>query len=176
VTALPDGAGGPQPAPNRAEQARLAVFWRSVAAAATDRAAALTGDLEAQARAEYDRDGSAPTWRIPGVGTVPFTLSSDRVDVADEAAYTAWVATRYPTEVVTRVRPTFDEQLRKQLAKRGEPLCDDEGTVIPGLRFVPGGTPRGIQLRPTTEARADASAIANAYLDAMPHPLPGSAT
>lgn len=36
--------------------------------------------------------------------------------------------------------------------------------------------PRGIQLRPTTEAKADASAIANAYLDAMPHPLPGSAT
>lgn len=167
----PDPAGQ-APGPNRSEQARLAVFWGAVASAASARAKTFTAGLEAQAREELERDGYAPTWRIPGLGTVPLALTSDRVDISDEAAYVAWVARRHPTEVetITRVRAAFDEQFRRQLARRGEPLCDDEGTIIPGLTFRQGGLPRGIQIRPEPAAKEAAAALAGAYLDAMPDP------
>lgn len=157
-------------APNRAETARQAVLWTAVAAEARARAAALSAELEAEARTELARDGVAPTWRIPGLGTVPLALSKDRVDVVDEQAYIGWVADHHPSEVeeLVRVRPVFDEHLRKQLARRGAELRDEQGRPVPGLAFVRGGQPRGISLRPDPAARQGAASAAAAFLDAMP--------
>ena len=159
-----------QPALPRAQLAAEAVFWAAVADEARARGALARESLDMQARQELTRDGIAPTWRIPGVGTVPLALSADRVDVADEAAYTEWVAASHPTEVetivTTRVRPAFDAHLRAGAAKRSA-ACDEQGQAIPGLAFVAGGTPKGISIRPSTDARAEAAHLAAAALDGI---------
>lgn len=155
---------------NRAELARQAAFWAAVAAGARGRAAKASAELAAAAEAEYAEQGVAPTWRIRGLGTIPLALSQDQVVVVDERAYLDWVAARYPTEVeeTVRVRPAFDEHLRKGAAKRGDPPCDAAGEPIPGVAFVPGGRPKGISLRLEPAAKAGAAAAAAAYLEAMP--------
>ncbi|GAA4439679.1 hypothetical protein [Phytohabitans houttuyneae] len=152
-------------APNRAELAQDALFWSAVADAAKEKAQRARAALDSQARAELERDGVAPTWRIPGVGTVPLSLTSDSVDVTDPDAYLAWVAKRHPTEVETtvHVRPAFDKAVREAAAKRGAP-CDEQGEVIPGLTYRSGGAPRGVSIRPSTDARAAAARAAERFL------------
>jgi hypothetical protein len=152
-------------APNRATLARDVLFWKAVAEAAALRAHTARAILDGQARAELERDGVAPTWRIPGLGTVPLALTSDSVDVVDEAAYVEWMRRRFPTEVetITRVRPAFDKALREAAAKR-KASCDDQGELIPGLTFRPGGKPRGVSVRPSADATAAAAAQAEVFL------------
>lgn len=151
--------------PTRATLAQDALFWSAVADAAKEKAQQARAALDLQARAELERDGTAPTWRIPGVGTVPLALTSDSVDVTDPRAYLAWVRDRYPTEIetVVQVRPAFDKALREAAAKRGA-ACDDEGTVIPGLTFRPGGAPRGVSIRPSADAKTTAARTAGEFL------------
>lgn len=139
---------------NRAELARRATFWAAVADQAKLEAGRFRQLLEYQARQELADSGAAPTWRIPGFASVTLALSTDRVDVVDEAAYTAWVAARHPdnVETITRIRPAFDNLLRTGAAKRGA-ACDDQGEVIPGLAFVPGGAPKHLSIRISDTAR-----------------------
>jgi hypothetical protein len=55
---------------------------------------------------------------------------------------------------MVRVRPAFDARFRSDLAAQDGPPCDLEtGEVIPGLRFVEGGRPRGVSVRATSKAR-----------------------
>lgn len=152
----------------RAQLAAEAVWWDAVAAEAKTRGAQAREALDAQARAEFTRDGIAPTWRIPDVGTVPLALTANTVRVVDEAAYTAWVADRFPEQVQTtvQVRPAYDKTLREAAAKRGA-ACDDQGEAIPGLEFVPGGAPKGISIRASSDAKAAAAALAGAALDGL---------
>jgi hypothetical protein len=152
----------------RAALVRDAVWWDCVAEQAKARAQAARQVLAAEASAELERDGIAPTWRIPGLGTVPLGVTSDTVVVDDADAYTKWVADRYPTEVetVAHVRGVFDGHLRRAAAERGDPPCDPKtGKVIPGLRFVAGGQPRGIQIRPDSAAKEALSQVASGWLD-----------
>lgn len=160
------------PAPTRADLARAVILWEAIAAEAKAQAAANRAVLDEQARTELETNGSAPTWRIPDVGTVPLALTSPAVVVEDEAAYVAWMAERYPTEVhtVQQVRPAFDAQLRTDLAAQGGDPCDLEtGEVIPGLRYVPGGRPRGVSVRASAKAR-DAVRTQARYLLGLPDP------
>jgi hypothetical protein len=151
----------------RADLACEALLWTSIAAEAKARADAARKQLEDQARTEWERDGVAPTWKIPGVGTVPLALSQDRIVVADPTTYTTWVARTYPTEVeqTTTIRPAFDEAFRAGLIGRGDPPCLPDGTVVPGLIYAPGGTPRGVSIRPTGAAKTLFAAEAAARLD-----------
>lgn len=152
----------------RAQLAAEAVWWDAVAAEAKARGAQAREQLDAQARGEFTRDGIAPTWRIPGVGTVPLALTADRVDVVDEAAYTAWVFEHRPDEVetITRVRPAYDKHVREGAAKRGA-ACTADGEVIPGLRFTPGGEAKGIAIRASSDAKDGAAQLATAALDGL---------
>lgn len=127
-------------APNRADLAHQALWWGAVADEAHRRAKAARTELDTQARAELERDGIAPTWRIPGLGTMPLSVTQPSVEVVDQAAWTAWVGLRHPTEVetLTRVRPVFDELLRKALAERGDPPCTADGERVPGVVYRPG--------------------------------------
>lgn len=158
-------AAAPMP---RAEAAQQVVFWDAIAAEARARAAHFRDGLDQQARAEFEREQVAPTWRIPGVGTVPLALTADRVDVVDEQAYTAWVADRHPDNIETtvRVRPAFDKHIREAAAKRGAP-CDADGIVIPGLVFVAGGQPKGISIRASAPAKVASAELAKVVLDGM---------
>lgn len=162
------------PQVDRAALARQGAFWTAVAAAAKTRAEAARHQLDQVAAAEYARDRIAPTWRIPGLGTVPFGTTRAEVVVADAAKYLAWVAERHPTEVESRVREAFDIRLRRVLADRGEPLCDDEGTVIPGLRYEPGGMPRGVSIRPDRAAKERFAEAAEELLAGVEQPGGGS--
>lgn len=153
-------------APTKAELAQQALFLSSLAAKAKERLDTVRGELETIARDELARDGAAPTWRIPGVGTVPLALTADAVEVVDETAYLAYVAVRYPEQIERRVRPAFDKLLREQAAKRGAAL-DDEGTVIPGCLFRPGGQPRGISIRPAAPAKDASLELAEAFVDSL---------
>lgn len=158
----------PTSSPTKAELAQQALLYTCLVVEAKTRAEAARAQLDAIARDELARDGAAPTWRIPGVGTVPLAMTQDAVDVVDEPAYTAWVASRYPTEVetFTRVRPVFDRRLRDEAAQRGA-ACDDQGEVIPGLLFRAGGLPRGVSIRPAAAAKTATLQLAAQMLDAV---------
>ncbi|GIJ66274.1 hypothetical protein [Virgisporangium ochraceum] len=146
-------------APTRADLAHRALFWAAVAEEAKARATAARTQLDEQAKAEYAATGAASTWRVPGVGTIPLSLTQDAVVVDDEAVYLAHVAEAYPTEIETirRVRPAFDELLRKSVLQ--------EPRDVPGLRIVPGGRPKGISVRATTSAKESAARLARTFLD-----------
>lgn len=154
---------------NRAERAQMAHFWDSVADDAKIRSQAIRQELTAEASAEFQRDGIAPTWRIPGFGSVPLNLTSDTVEVTDPDAYAKFVAERWPDEVesVLRVRKAFDGRLRASAVKRGDPPTTADGEVIPGLVFRPGGQPKGIQIRPDDQAKELAAHTAHAFLDSL---------
>lgn len=155
------------PAP-RAQLAAEAVWWDAVADEARARSANVREQLDAQARQEFTRDGVAPTWRIPGIGTVPLSLTGDRVDVVDVAAYTEWVIAKHPDniEITTQIRPAFDKTLRAAAAKR-KAACTADGEVIPGLLFVAGGAAKGIAIRATDDAKTEAAGLAASVLDGL---------
>jgi hypothetical protein len=146
--------------PTRADLAHRAVFWDQVAEQAKARAAEVRAGLEEEARAEFVETGTAPTWRVPGLGTIPLSLTQDAVVVVDERLYLTWVLDNHPSEVevVSRVRPAFDAVLRKTLAK--------DRRDVPGLRFVPGGQPKSISVRASQDAKDAAAELATQFLDA----------
>jgi len=139
---------------NRAELTRGIVACETLA---RELRAALTAD----ARSEFDEQGTAPTWRLPGL-TVSTAMTADSVAVVDEAAFTAWVAKAYPTEVetVTAVRPAFRAKLLGDAAGRGDPPCSADGEVIPGVEFRPGGEFRAVSVRPSSGLRSQLAAKA----------------
>ena len=55
-------------------------------------------------------------------------------------------------------------QLRAGAAERGDPPCDESGDIIPGLRYIPGGLPRGVSVRAAAGVRAQLAAEARALL------------
>lgn len=139
---------------NRAELVEQVLLWSAVADQAKARAAAAREALNEAAAQELVVNGSAPTWRIPGLGVVPLRLSSDQVVVDDEALYLDFVQAEYPTEVVLIVRPAFHAALLAAAAEAGDPPVDPTtGQIIPGLRFIPGGQPRGVSVRPVGDTR-----------------------
>lgn len=142
---------------SRADKARAIVMFEELAAA-------LRVELLGEAAAEHAQ-GSTPSWRMGDV-TVSSSLSNPSVVVEDPKAFLAYVEAVYPTEVetivpepVTQIRPHFAKNLLTQLAKSGAAV-DHEGTVIPGLKFVPGGVLRSIAVKPTSEFKADATRFA----------------
>ncbi|MEU7170373.1 hypothetical protein ABZ949_02630 [Micromonospora tulbaghiae] len=135
---------------NRAEIARAITACETMAKQLRD---ALTADAEA----EYREQGTVPTWRLPGI-TVTGATTNPTVVISDEAAFLAWVADRYPSEVeqitTTRIRPAWQQQFLKGVIARGEPACDEQGEEIPGLTWRAGGGFGGISLRVDADTKA----------------------
>lgn len=73
---------------------------------------AVVGQLSATLRAEvleravarWAEDGAAPTYRVPGFGSISLSVPQQKVVVADQGEFASWVAQRYPTEVAAGVR------------------------------------------------------------------------
>lgn len=157
---------------NRADAVKAIVWLDQVAARAKLEAAAIRAAIEADAKAELAEQGTAPTWRLPDLGTVALSVSHEAVVVADEDAFTKWVAERYPTEVVQvlRVRPAwragFLDRAGAYPAAVGELVAVDPetGEIVPGLVVRPGGQPVGITIRPSTEAKQVYAAVAERSL------------
>lgn len=152
---------------NRADLARAIIACE---AAAKEFRAALAAD----AAAEWEEQNAAPTWRMPGV-TVSCSVTHPAVIVTDEAKFLDYVKARAPhqIETVVRVYPSYQRVLLDELAARGEPLADDEGTVIPGLSYHPGGSFSSLSIRPSAELKFQLSRAAKAMVSgAVPLGLP----
>lgn len=161
---------------NRQELIWRTLLWESIVSAARAKASAMRDELTADARAEYAEQGTAPTWRLPDIGTVSLPVSRETVYVADETALIDWARRFHPDEVetVTRLRPAFLAALLAE--SRG---TDDavvwlrEGALVPGLAVRPGGAPQSLSFRPSAAAKQVAAEGAAALVDAVEREIGG---
>lgn len=153
---------------NRTELVTRIVFFDQIAARAKEAAQLLRNDLTADARAEFEEQGTAPTWRIPDLATVATAVTHEAPGLADEAAFVAWVRERYPTEVETvhRARPAWMAPFLAGLTACDESAVDPStGEVVPGIAMRPGGRFAGVSIRPTAEGKAVVGAVAAAVFE-----------
>ncbi len=142
------------------------LYFDALSSAAKARSQGARARLAMIAGEEYARLGAPSTWRPTG-GTVSLVISQPAFAVANEAEFTTWVATHVPSEIETRVRPAFTTRLLADLAAAGDDPVTSDGLIIDGLRYVPGGTPKGISIRPKDKAKAGAAELAEAALDRL---------
>lgn len=152
---------------NRAEVIRQIFLWDRVAAQAKARAGRFRAMLQAEANAEFEEQGTAPTWRLPEIASVVLPVTHTSAVVRDEKALAKWVSVRRPDEVEMRVRSSYVEALRKGARIEGDVVMDKEGTVIPGMAVEPGGVPRSVTLTPEAGAKVVATEAADRVLDAV---------
>lgn len=149
---------------NRTDQVQAIIWLDQLAAAAKAECAKLRADLAADAQAEFDEQGTAPTWRIPDLATVSAAVSQAAVRVADEAAFTAWVAKRYPdaVETITRVREHWQADFLRRVSGSVDVVDDpDTGEVVPGLAIRPGGQLAGVSIRVSGAGKQVFAALAS---------------
>lgn len=136
---------------NREQKTKAIVMLDALAGEAKRKSAAIRAELEDEARAEYDREGNAPTWRFPNLGRVVLPLTEQRVVVDDSTELLTWVAVNHPeqVQVETReaVRPAFVTWLCQHAQPDGE-VAHIDGEVIPGLRATVGGQPKSLAITP----------------------------
>lgn len=164
---------------NRADLTKGILLYDQLAVAAKDKSAALRADLTAQAAAEYETQGMAPSWKLPDVGRVVLPTTEAAPVVADEAALLKWVAHRYPGEIeeILRIRPAFAAALLKALEVDGDMVVYPEtGEIVPGVTVRPGGVARSLTITPTAEAKGVARAYADSLLERFAADLTGPET
>jgi len=152
---------------NRSDVVKGIVWLDQIAARAKAEAAKLREQLDDDARSEYEEQGTAPTWRMPDIATVALSVSKETVYVADEKAFTDWVAKRYPEQVYieTHVRPAWMVGFTSRVVRDEEALVDPaSGEIVPGLAVREGGRPLGISIRPTSEVKEVYAAVAEQAL------------
>lgn len=132
----------------RAQLTEQVAFYKALAARATARENEYRATMTAQAEREWREEGSAPTWRVAGLGTVSASLTQDAVVVDDEAALLAWVKQHKPDEVETKeqIVATYRNALLKSIRVDAETgaLVNAAGDPVPGVKLVPGGQFRGV--------------------------------
>jgi hypothetical protein len=139
---------------NRSDRLQELLRLDGLIAAAKERASQHRATLGAEAAGEYEREGMAPTWRWPELGTVILPISKETPVVADAEALVEWCRERYPSELETyvRIRPAFQDALLRRAQPMGECAMDPAtGEVIPGLGVRPGGIPKALTIRATPE-------------------------
>ena len=119
---------------NRKDLIARYIWLDQVAKAAGDAKRVLAAELNADARAEYEEQQTASTWRIPGMATVPQSVTNDAVVVKDEPKFVDWVARRFPTEVAGspssgRARRTA----RSPRARRAPPPAIHRALEVPAF-------------------------------------------
>ncbi|MBL3669608.1 hypothetical protein JL475_27215 [Streptomyces sp. M2CJ-2] len=84
------------------------------------------------------------------IATLTLIDPQPAVVVADEDAFTAWVAANHSGEVETlvRVRPAWKREFFGRLACFDPVVDPHTGEVIPGLAVAPPSEPRSFSLRP----------------------------
>lgn len=155
---------------NRTEIVRACIWLDQLAGHVKTERARLAAELAADARAEYEEQGTAPTWRIPDVATVSASVSHAAVYVADEESFTDWVAKRYPTEVETiqRIRSAWLADFLKRALGSVDVVADpDTGERVPGLGIRGGGQLSGISIRASAAAKEVFSIVARRGLERL---------
>lgn len=142
---------------NRAERLQELLRLEGLITAAKERVTDHRAALNAEASGEYEREGMAPTWRWPDLGTIILPVSKETTVVADADALAKWCQQRYPTEVETlvQIRPAFQVALLQRTRGDGDGVVDmATGELVPGLAVRAGGVPKALTIRPTPEASA----------------------
>jgi hypothetical protein len=137
---------------NRSDLVTSIAYLEQVQAAIADRVSTLRETLAADARAEYQEQRTAPTWRIPDVATVSASVSRTAVVVDNAVTFARWVAERHPIGVEQTVRTEWQKAFLKRLRVVDGEVCDGEGEIVPGLTVRKGGEFRSISL--TVEGQA----------------------
>jgi hypothetical protein len=152
---------------NRQDLITRTLMLEQVAAEAKARAGVLREQLAADALAELYEHGTAPTWRIPDIGTVTLPVSAERIYVRDEAELLKWCKAHADEgdpadviETIERVKPSYLAELLTLVEVVDGKVVDDLGTVVAGLGVRAGGLPQALSFRPSKDAQAVARAAA----------------
>jgi hypothetical protein len=160
---------------NRAELVRSILIWERAAARIADITADLRSQLAADARAEYDEQGTAPTWRLPDLATVTLPVSKTAVVVTDERELVKWAVVRRPDAIEPRIRPASLKALLSEVVTDGELPHLEDGEFVPGVEVRPGGIPKALSVRASAEAagvlKAEAASVLAAIAAAMGEPV-----
>lgn len=153
----------------RADLVRTVLVWEAVARQANAKAAEAREQLSADARAELEEQGTAPTWRLPDLATITLPVTKRAIVVADADALTKWAAERRPddVEVVTQYRPASLKALLAQVRDDDGLTYLDGGESVPGLAVREGGQPRTLTIRPSSDAVAVLDAAAGDIVSAV---------
>lgn len=152
---------------NRQQTLQALAWLQQISARAKAEADNLKQQLADEARAEFEEQGTAPTWRFPDVGRVSTAVSRPAVSVSDEEAFTKWVRARYAheCEVVTRVKPAWQADFLERVSASADVACDpDTAEVVPGLTIRRGGTFVGVSVTFEPAAKAVFAAVADKAL------------
>lgn len=156
------------PAASRLDRVREVLRLEGLAAAATARAAAVRAVLGEEARAELAREGTAPSWRMPDIGTVALPLSKEAVVVDGPEALLRWVKERHPEQIRTteEVWPAFVAHLLASCTVAGDVAVDPKtGEAVPGLAVRKGGEPKALSITAAKDVKATFAAYGAALLD-----------
>lgn len=156
------------PTRSRLDRVRDVLRLEGLAAAATARAADVRASLGEEARAELDREGTAPSWRMADIGTVALPLSKEAVVVVDADALVRWVKERYPEQIRTReeIWPGFQTYLLNNCVPLGDVAGDPEtGEAVPGLAVRKGGEPKTLTITAAKDVKATFAAYGAVLLD-----------
>jgi hypothetical protein len=85
------------------------------------------------------------------LGAVSLGQRKPAAKLTDPAAFTAWVAQRYPDELVRSVRESFTSKLLAGATAASAPVDVSTGEEIPGVEMA-AGEPY-VTVRPTAEAK-----------------------
>lgn len=84
------------------------------------------------------------------VATVTLIDPKPATVIGNEAAFVAWVADHYPSEIETqvRVRPSWQRKFFSELDPSADPVIDPRtGEAVKGLETIPASEPRSFCLR-----------------------------
>jgi hypothetical protein len=84
------------------------------------------------------------------LGTVSLSRSGGTAAIVDSEAFAAWVAARYPGELMQVVRPAFEKKVLAGAVGVGAPIDVATGEVVPGVSLF-AGKPY-VTVRPSSDA------------------------
>ncbi len=108
------------------------VALRVLADRVKDRTAEVKAELQAQLDVGDRKNAQLPNGT--SIGTITYTRGRGGARVADEKAFTEWVAANYPDEMVTSVRSSFRDAVLSN-AKNDGAAVTANGEVIPGVEL-----------------------------------------
>ena len=107
----------------------------------------LRAELVERAVGTWRADGVAPTYRIPGLGTVTLVVPKTKVAISDPEAFGSWCAQHHPAEVRAHITLTDvpPENLDRLLEEVRAWQLDDTGrsrfTLAAAVQVTPGFPP-----------------------------------
>jgi hypothetical protein len=153
---------------NRAEAFREVLRLEAIAEACKNRAGKYRHELDTEAREELAAQGSAPTWRLPDLGTVALPLSKQAIVVDDIAALKKWVQANRPEEIVTttEIRASYQTALFAAVVVTPDGVTFN-GELVPGLTVKPGGVPQTLRFSPDRETKQVYALLGEHLLDKL---------